>query len=221
MNVFLVRHGESEANAAGRLQGRLDVPLSERGRAQARQLGAWLRERRIRWDFVYSSPLLRARQTADIVREAVEGPDVQVELDLAEVSVGRLEGLGREEIAVQHPDFLKRSITDLADFSAYGGESYDELQARIRGLLGRLIERHRRSDDSILVVAHGGVNFQLIKAMICDPVPRICIVRMGNCSATRIRLRERRGVFLGELVWHIPIDLMGELGSADTGVLFR
>jgi len=221
MNIFLVRHGESEANAAGRLQGRLDVPLSERGQAQARQLGAWLAERRIRWDVVYSSPLLRARQTADIVREAVGGPEVRVEADLAEVSVGRLEGLGREEIVAKHPDFLKRSITDLADFSAYGGESYDELQTRIGGLRQRFIERHRESADSILVVAHGGVNFQLIKAMICEPVPRVCIVRMGNCSATRIRLRERRGVFLGELVWHVPIDLMGEVASADTGVLFR
>jgi len=221
MDILLVRHGESEANAEGRLQGRLDVPLSDRGRAQARQLGGWLKQNEVCWDVVYSSPLLRARQTAELLQQEAGGPGAQIEADLAEVSVGRLEGLGREQIAERHPDFLERPITDLADFSAYGGESYDALQARISGLLERLVERHRAAGDSLLIVAHGGVNFQLFKSLICSPVPRVCIVRMGNCSATKVRLRERRGVFMGELVWHVPIELTGRVQSADTGVVFR
>jgi hypothetical protein len=61
----------------------------------------------------------------------------------------------------------------------------------------------------VLCVGHGGLNFQLLKQLICEPVPRVCIVRMGNCSATLVRFRERRGTFMGEIVWHVPVELMG------------
>ena len=55
----------------------------------------------------------------------------------------------------------------------------------------------------------GGFNFQLLKRLVCRPVPRTCIVRMGNCSATLVRLRDVRGTFMGELIWHVPVELMG------------
>ena len=61
----------------------------------------------------------------------------------------------------------------------------------------------------MLLVGHGGINFQLLKLMICEPVPRVCIVRMGNCSATLVRLRQRRDRYIGEVAWHVPIELMG------------
>lgn len=223
MEILLVRHGESEANAEGRLQGRLDLPLSERGRAQARQLGAWLARHRVEWDVVYSSPLRRARQTAEILLAEVASGSKEIETDaeLCEMDVGNLEGLSRADILARYPEFLARPITELADFSAFGGESYVALTARIEGIIRRWVERHRAAEQRLLVVAHGGVNFQLIKALVCEPVPRVCIVRMGNCSVTRIRMRERRGTYMGELLWHVPIELMGEVGSADTGVLFR
>lgn len=222
MEILLVRHGESEANAEGRLQGRLDLPLSERGRAQAKQLGGWLARHRVAWDVVYCSPLRRAMQTAEILLAEVPGPkEIQSDPDLREMDVGSLEGLSRADILERHPEFLERSITELADFSQFGGESYVALTARMDGLIRRWVERHRATEERLLVVAHGGVNFQLIKALVCEPVPRVCIVRMGNCSATRVRMRERRGTYMGELVWHVPVDLMGDVGSADTGVLFR
>ena len=55
MDILLVRHGESEANAEGRLQGRLDYPLSERGRAQARQLARWLVQSQVGWDVAFTT----------------------------------------------------------------------------------------------------------------------------------------------------------------------
>ncbi|HEV8248129.1 MAG TPA: hypothetical protein VGP93_20280, partial [Polyangiaceae bacterium] len=58
----------------------------------------------------------------------------------------------------------------------------------------------------------GGFHFQLLKLLVCEPVPRVCIVRMSNCAATLVRLRERHGVFRGELVWHVPIELMQPSG---------
>ncbi|MBK7581943.1 MAG: histidine phosphatase family protein [Myxococcales bacterium] len=221
MDILLVRHGESEANAEGRLQGSLDYPLSERGRAQARQLARWLGHNGVAWDAAYTSPLLRARQTAEILTTARGEVDASIEPDLAELRAGSLEGLTRDEIEARHSEYVKRGVTDLGDFSEFGGESYDEVQVRVERLLGVLIARHRAADARVLLVAHGGVNFQLLKRLICLPVPRVCIVRMGNCGVTQVKLRERRGTFMGELSWHLPIEMMGEVTSADTGALFR
>jgi broad specificity phosphatase PhoE len=221
MHLLLVRHGESEANREGRMQGRKDSPLSNRGREQARQLAGWLGQTGVAWDAAYCSPLRRAAETAEIVCSALGVAPPTEEPDLAEISAGSLEGMNRSEIAERHPEFVERAIMDLADFAAFGGEGYAEVQARVERLLERFAERHRAADERVLVVAHGGINFQLVKALVCRPVPRVCIVRMGNCSATQVRLRERRGTFMGELVWHVPIELMGEVGSADTGAIFR
>jgi hypothetical protein len=61
----------------------------------------------------------------------------------------------------------------------------------------------------VLAISHGGLLFQLAKALICQPVPRILLLRFGNCSATRVQLRERRGTYIGEIEWHLPLDMMG------------
>jgi broad specificity phosphatase PhoE len=221
MDILLVRHGESEANALGRLQGHLDSPLSERGREQARIVADWLSRRRIGWDVAYTSPLLRARETAEILTTTLGAAPPTLEPDLKEIHAGRLEGLTRDEMAERHPEWVTRSILDLGDFSDFGGESYGQIQARVEGLIARLVERHRASAERVLVVGHGGVNFQLIKALVCRPVPKVCILRIANCAATWLHLRDRRGTFIGELVWHIPVELMGEVETADTGAPFR
>jgi len=221
MDILLVRHGESEANALGRLQGHLDSPLSERGREQAGILANWLRRRAIDWDVAYCSPLARAKETAEIVTATCQKPAPTLEPDLREVHAGALEGLNRDEMAERYPDWVKRSIMDLGDFSEFGGESYGEIQARVSSLIAKWTDRHQASAERVLVVGHGGVNFQLVKALVCRPVPKVCILRIANCAATWIHLRDRRGTFIGELVWHIPVELMGDVQTADTGAPFR
>lgn len=220
MDILLVRHGESEGNRDGRLQGHGHYPLTERGEEQARALGAWLAGRGIAWDVAYCSPLARATQTAQIVAGLTGTPAAQPVDDLAEVRPGRLEGLTREEIAERHPDFMHRDLSGLGDFSDYGGESYDDLQLRVARVSEMLFERHRATEAPVAIFAHGGINFQLLKSLICVPVPRVCIVRIGNCSASLVRMRERRGQYLGELVWHVPVELMGA-PERDGGALFR
>jgi broad specificity phosphatase PhoE len=73
----------------------------------------------------------------------------------------------------------------------------------------------------VLIVGHGGINFQLLKLLICEPVPRVCILRMGNCGVTLVRMRERRGRYLGELVWHVPLELMGAAAGEGVSSVFR
>jgi probable phosphoglycerate mutase len=216
LEILLVRHGESVGNAEDRMQGQSDFPLSERGRAQARRLGVWLAERALGWERHYASPLSRAAETARLVHEAAGGPPPEVEPALAELRAGALEGVTYEEIARRFPTYGSRAITELGDFEEYGGESYADVQARALSLRRKLEERHRTGGERVLLVGHGGFNYQLLKQLVCEPVPRVCIVKMGNCAATLVRLRERRGSFIGELVFHVPVELMGASAREDT-----
>jgi 2,3-bisphosphoglycerate-dependent phosphoglycerate mutase len=209
MELLIVRHGESVANAEGRMQGQRDYPLSAAGQQQAALLGRFLGNAGFRFDAAYTSPLTRARATALALTTALGLPEAELASELSELHAGSLQGLTREEIAESFPAFLQRGLTELGDFSEYGGESYHDVQQRIRSLLARWHERHQGPAHRILAVAHGGTNFHLVKALVCDPIPRVMSLKFGNCTATLVRMRERRGQYLGEVVFHMPVDLLG------------
>lgn len=217
MELLIVRHGESVANAEGRMQGQRDYPLSAAGEQQAALLGRFLATSGLRFDAVYTSPLTRARSTALALTTALGLPEAELAPELSELHAGGLQGLTRAEILQGFPTFMQRGVTELGDFSEYGGESYADVQLRIRSLLARWHERHLSDAHRILAVAHGGTNFHLVKALVCEPVPRVMSLKFGNCTATLVRMRERRGQYLGEIVFHLPVDLLG--GSAGEGLV--
>jgi broad specificity phosphatase PhoE len=208
MDILLVRHGQSEGNRDERLQGSCDMPLTERGRTQARRLGAWLQQRNIGCDASYCSPLSRAKETAAIVTRLAELPAPEVLESTAEIHAGTLENMTREEIVAAHPGFTDRRLSSLGDFSDYGGESYGDVMARVEQTVELLFARHRASAHHVLIVAHGGFNYHFTKRLLCEPVPRLCMLRWGNCTATLLRMRERRGHYIGELSWHVTNELM-------------
>jgi broad specificity phosphatase PhoE len=134
--LLIVRHGETDWNADGRLQGQTDRPLSELGRRQARQLAEELGEEKLA--AIYSSDLARARETAEIVGERLALP-VVLDADLREKDWGTWEGLTAVE----------------RDRVEFAGESTEAHQERILRALKRISERHP-GDGRILVVTHGG-----------------------------------------------------------------
>jgi broad specificity phosphatase PhoE len=134
--LLLVRHGETDWNAEGRLQGHTDRPLSDYGRRQARELAGDLEDEGL--DAIYSSDLARARETADIVGELL-GLPVVLDPDLREKDWGTWEGLNAVE----------------RDRVEFVGESTEAHQKRILGALRRISERHP-GDGQVLVVTHGG-----------------------------------------------------------------
>jgi broad specificity phosphatase PhoE len=150
--ILLVRHGETEWNAARRFQGQQDSPLTARGRAQARAMGGLVRDL-IRmeggegWRLV-SSPLGRAWATANEVARAA-GLTVELDERLAEVACGALEGLLREEVVAAHGE--SPSGGELI-FRGPGGESYDEVRARLESFLADLPPEPERR---VVVVSHG------------------------------------------------------------------
>ncbi|HET8752252.1 MAG TPA: histidine phosphatase family protein [Gaiellaceae bacterium] len=134
--LLLVRHGETDWNADGRLQGQTDRPLSDFGRRQARKLAEELADERL--EAIYSSDLIRARETAEIVGERL-GLPVVLDAELREKDWGTWEGLTAVE-------------RDRVEFI---GESTEEHQERILQALRRIAERHPGNRD-VLVVTHGG-----------------------------------------------------------------
>jgi broad specificity phosphatase PhoE len=134
--LLLVRHGETDWNAEGRLQGHTDRPLSDFGRRQAQQLAADLEGEGL--EAIYSSDLARARQTAEIVGERL-GLPVVLDPDLREKHWGTWEGLTPVE----------------RDRVEFVGESTPEHEERTLRALQRIAERHP-GDGRVLVVTHGG-----------------------------------------------------------------
>lgn len=161
--LYLIRHGETDWNAAGRLQGRHDIPLNDRGRAQAREAAARLRRVApdpAALDFV-ASPLARARETAEILRRELGLDPAGVRLDprLQEVGFGLWEGLAWREIRRATPRAARDRDADRWGYRPPGGESYADAALRIVPLLGEL-ER-----DTVLV-SHGGTA-RVIVAHLC------------------------------------------------------
>ena len=221
MDILLLRHGESEGNAQARMQGRRDYPLSELGREQAARAAAFIGSSGLGLSAVYSSPLRRAFETATILAKCGLRPEPVIDEDLPEIGAGSIEGMDADEIQAAHPHFMTRSLTETGDFADYGGESYDDVQARVRRVLDRLEARHRARADRVLLVGHGGFHYQLTKTLLCEPTPRVCILKFGNCTVSLLRLRERRGLYRAELVFHVPVELMGGTSGEGAARLFR
>lgn len=220
MDLLFLRHGESEGNAQGRMQGRRDFPLSALGREQAARAARFLNGLGLEIHAAYVSPLKRARETAEALCAAGLGVQLTTDDELAEICAGEIEGLNQTEISERFPGFMQRPVTGVGDFGEYGGESYEDVQARVARVRARLEERHRERAERVLIVGHGGFNFQLLKSLICEPVPRTCIVKMGNCTLTLVSMRLYRGKFMGEVVWHVPVELMGARSGQGASALF-
>jgi broad specificity phosphatase PhoE len=147
--ILLARHGETEWNAVGRLQGHTDIPLNEAGREQARGLIAEAAEAGV--TEVWSSDLARAQQTAAIVAEALTLAPPRLERELRERRFGVFEGLTRAQCAQLHPEAWEAWRTQTA--APPGGEPSEGVVARMGGALARIAAA---VEHTALVVSHGG-----------------------------------------------------------------
>jgi broad specificity phosphatase PhoE len=149
--LLLVRHGETDAHAAGQFCGWLDVPLNPEGQAQARALGKRLAQAKIAG--VFSSDLLRSIQTTEqILAARSDSLTLQPLAALRETNFGVGEGLTWAEIQATFPKEADRWQSDKVNQSLPKGESLVVVADRINAALPTLM----KSGDTVLVVAHGG-----------------------------------------------------------------
>ncbi len=174
MKLYLVRHGQTDFNVTGQAQGTSDVPLNATGIKQATELAQEIKDHGLTFDFYYVSPLLRARQTAEIITEGQA--DFVIDNLLTERSFGELEGkkVDWSEIG----DIFDRRT----NYSGHGIESIQDLLARAQSFLDQVKAQH--SDDStILVVAHGALLRALHFSIVgYDDDTDFAAFRFENCE---------------------------------------
>jgi broad specificity phosphatase PhoE len=147
--IFLARHGESDWNVEKRFQGHTDRPLTERGREQAYALADLVAGEKI--DAIYTSPLSRAQETAEIVAARVGLEPVALP-ELREVDTGSWSGLSRADVEARFPEGFARWRSGASGWE--DGETYEEMAERVIGALGTVAEAH--PDGRVLVISHGG-----------------------------------------------------------------
>ena len=151
-DLWLVRHGQTDWNLTGRWQGQAsDAPgLNETGRAQALALRKQIKGNN--FSAIYSSDLLRARQTAELIAEPL-GLTVTLEPRLREMNLGAGEGVLSEEIEVKYSRELADRARNPLETPAPNGESPREVAERVLPAINKIAGKH--PDKSILIVAHG------------------------------------------------------------------
>ena len=173
MKIFTVRHGQTFWNTEGRIQGHTDIPLDETGIAQAEKLGARLADEKV--DIIYTSDLLRAARTAEIIN-GHHGAELVATPALREISFGTYEGQIYEEV---HDDL--RHYQYSVNTSIPGGESVSDYFDRICAFLDEITTKSHRN---ITIVGHFGT------------------VRAAICYFLQIPIAERDKFYIGNTAVH-------------------
>lgn len=163
LKIYLARHGQNEDNAEGLLNGHRDRPLTTKGLEQAEEIGGKIKESGIVFSHILSSPLIRAKQTADIIAERNEFPQsVEIEPDLIERDFGSMTGVEQKRIEeLCSPDIIKTS-TVMYFLSPDGAETFPDLIQRAKKLIQKL--KSRFETGNILLVSHGDFGKMLYAA---------------------------------------------------------
>ena len=192
MRIYIIRHGETDLNVKGVLQGWVDEPLNESGRSLARITGENMQS--IRFDGCFSSPLVRAAETARIVLEA-SGNDIPIWYDdrLREISFGVAEGRHRSTLGEQGRSFFE----DPFRYEPFpGGESIRQVCARTQAFLKELLAR----DDgkTYLLSTHGCALRAMLNYLYEDPSDFWHVHVPYNCAVTILEGREGRARLVGD-----------------------
>jgi broad specificity phosphatase PhoE len=181
--LVLVRHGQIAANAERIWHGSTDSALTERGRGEAERTARHLAQRAPAPVALYTSPLLRARETAGPIAAEL-GLAARVEPGLAEYGIGELEGVSYLELAQQHRFFEKIAVDP--DFAPPRGESPRQVVARVSAALAAIARAHR--GEQVVVVSHGAALGLALGALIERDANQWQRYHLANCGLSELQL---------------------------------
>ena len=181
---LLVRHGQSEWNATGRIQGQIDIALDEIGQQQAQRVAARLKREKI--DAIYSSPLLRAKATAEAIAAQVNQP-IQLDARLMEYDFGVMSGLTWNELTAHHPELASRWLEDPWAVAVEGSEGRPNFAQRVTAALQEIDSKH--PDQQVLIVAHGGTFGVYLSVLLGLDLTRRHPFHFGNTSISLVEQR--------------------------------
>jgi broad specificity phosphatase PhoE len=187
-HVVLIRHGQSEGNAAGRFGGHTPTPLSQKGREQAERTARTLAFEGL--SAIYTSDLPRAVETASPLAR-LTGLEMEISDAFRERSVGVMEGLTFEEAAEKHPEQYAALLRRDMDHVLLGGESYRQLLDRASRKLDEAIEENK--NGRIAIFTHTGticiLALHLMGALDAPELKPVWIAT-ANCGISRFEIRD-------------------------------
>ncbi|MHB1319285.1 MAG: histidine phosphatase family protein [Anaerolineae bacterium] len=209
--LYAVRHGITGWNALGRIQGHAQSQLTEIGRKQAEAIAERLSTEHI--DAVYASDLDRAMHTAQAIARP-HGLAVYPDPRLREAAYGDWEGRTMDELRQLYPDTVTEWMSEPVTVAPSGGESLDEVAARVGSFLEEL--RAHPDDEQIVVVGHGGSIRALLCLALCVPQGYSRRVRVDTASLSIVDLRPNRCVVMALNDRHH----LTEVDAVDTFIAF-
>ena len=150
LDILVVRHGQTDWNAIQRVMGRKDIPLNEIGRAQAAVVRDWLTD--IPLDAVYTSPVLRAKQTTEIILEGKPNLTLQEEEGLAEINYGDWIGKLFFDVHQEFKESYEAYLKNPSRLQIPGGERVSDVQKRVVAVVEKVRKKHE--GGKILLVSH-------------------------------------------------------------------
>ena len=181
--LYIIRHGKTDWNAKHKLQGRTDIPLNDEGREMA--VSAANEYKDVHFDICYCSPLIRAKETAEIL---LKGRNVPIITDerLIEMSFGIYEGV---ENSFNIPDCPINQLfyhPEKYTVPAEGAESLGELFARTGEFLREVVEPQLNDNKDILIVGHGAMNSSIVCQVKNIPIEKFWSAGIENCKLMKL-----------------------------------
>ena len=207
MRLILIRHGETTANLEMRWSGSKDLDitnLTQQGKKQAEQLGRWFKDRRFQPTHIYSSPQVRAKDTANLAGGHWGLPIVEIS-DLKETGAGIFEGKTWPEIETDYPNEAE-SFRDSRDWVHIpGAEQEDDRRRRGKDVLLSALKNHLNT-DIVVMFAHAGIIQHIIAAILQSP--KLWSIPMKNTSIFEFSIdtkswNEESRVQLNPTLWKI------------------
>jgi len=183
--LYLIRHGEVEWNRENSYIGATDLPLNDEGKKQAALLADRLAQHKV--SAVYSSDLIRARETAEIIAERF-GLQVIMVPQIREVNYGEWEGVSETKLPTSHPEIYHDWRVNPAEVRIPGGETFAELRDRAFSAFRRIAESHPSED--VVIVGHKSVNRVILCCLMGIDINRYKQIAQGNAALNVIERRE-------------------------------
>lgn len=209
LQVYLVRHGETQWNAERRIQGQSDSPLTAKGEQQAWQVGE--RAKALGITHIIASDLGRTRRTAEIIAEAC-GCDITLDPRLRELDMGVLEQRHIESLTEEEENWRRQLVNGTADGRIPDGESMQELSDRMHASLATCLDLPEGSRP--LVVSHGMALGCLVSTILGLPAYAERRLRLRNCSISRIDYQQSPWLASGWVV-----ETAGDVSHLDAPAL--
>lgn len=201
--IFLIRHGETEWNASGRFQGSKDISLSQEGVIQAKFLKERLHNK---FDYIYTSPLVRAIQTAELICNNTSAVPI-IENELREINFGDWEGLTLDEIRTHYVSEFNSWKTDEMNGYLVGGDlSLKNSSLRAKNAILRIAKE--RMGKKVIIIAHGGIIKAGLIGVFDWKMTMYHKITLGNTAVSKLTFDESLNAALVALndTNHLPTD---------------